>query len=106
MEDFEFVEIKSAVKVAAKYNLTDIFDGYVLLPRGWEATAKSEIPVPNGYDNAYSQGSEFEIWVVLKYGGRFFKFTGEMDSYGEKTMSHLGIEVQAVEKKVTVYEFE
>lgn len=31
----------------------------------------------------YPQGTEFEVFVVLQYGDRYFKKSGTADSYGE-----------------------
>lgn len=34
-------------------------------------------------ESEYPQGTEYEVFVILQYGERYFKKTGKADSYGE-----------------------
>jgi hypothetical protein len=36
-------------------------------------------------EDEYPQGTQYQTYIVLKYGDTFFKKTGEADSYGEVT---------------------
>ena len=72
---------------------------------------------PNGYDGAYSQGYNFEmfrIWELeedmtvanLLSTPRYFKQLGTMDSYGDITWHDTDmVEVEKAEKVVKVYEY-
>lgn len=107
MSTYEFFEVKSAVRFDGAKTVWNLLSPYSPVPGGWEIAARSEVPENNGYDE-YPQGSEFDVWVVLKHTAtnRFYRFSGTMDSYGDKTVSNMGFEVQPTEKKVTVYDFE
>lgn len=72
---------------------------------------------PNGYDGAYSQGYNFEMYRIWKLEEdvtvanllstvRYFKQLGTMDSYGDTSWhSSDMVEVQLAEKVVKVYEW-
>ena len=69
---------------------------------------------PNGYDGAYEQGYNFEvyrIWQLLEDDGnkkdaRLFKQTGNMDSYGDVSWhSDDMVEVAKVEKVQKIYDY-
>jgi len=59
---------------------------------------------PNGYDGAYEQGTEFEVYVIIKVGEQYFKKSGSADSYGEVSWDGDLKTVQPREKTVTYYE--
>lgn len=51
------------------------------------------------------QGTTFQTYVVLKVGDKFFKKTGEGDSYSDITWAGDVRPVKAKEKTVVVYDF-
>lgn len=81
------VGIAEVVAKKAKYDTGDLGTGYY--------GGESELP----------QGTEFDVFVVLKVGENFYRKTGTGDSYGEVFWTGNVRPVQGVAKTVIVYEW-
>ena len=55
-------------------------------------------------ESEYPQGTEYQAFVILRYGDTFFKKTGNADSYGEIVWS--GILTPTKPKQITVTAWE
>jgi hypothetical protein len=77
--------------------------------RGHEVVIEQVATKPAGvsmteWDESYPQGTTFDAYVLFRINGRFYRATGEGDSYGDITWHPHLQEVKVKTKTIEVYE--
>jgi hypothetical protein len=55
-------------------------------------------------EGSYPQGTQFQVYVILRYGDTFFKKTGTADSYGEIAWDSILVPTKPKQVTVTAWE--